>query len=253
MSIVKVNNIDVYFIKNNYSHNKNPVVFIHGAGNTSYTWYNQLSINLTQYYPLVVDLPGHVRSSGEGFNEIERYSEFILSFIDTLRLEHVVLSGHSMGGAIALDFALKYPNRLNRLILIGTGAKLRVAKEVLENTKKGFSYSYYAYSLKTDKSLFDLAEKEFPLTDPIVRYNDFVACNSFSVMDKINMINVDTLVIVGRDDQLTPVKYAEFLTREIKNSKLKIIDDAGHNVMWEKPDEVNLTIKNFLEEENNGK
>jgi pimeloyl-ACP methyl ester carboxylesterase len=253
MESIKVDNIYIYFQSNNYLKHKIPVIFIHGAGNTSYTWHNQLSINLTQYYPLSLDLPGHGRSNGEGFSEIGAYSEFIHSFIDTMGFEYAVLTGHSMGGAIALDFALRYPKRLRKLILIGTGAKLRVSKKVLDNTKKGYSYSYYAYSPKTDKSLIDLAEKEFPLTDPMVRYNDFLACDNFNIMDKINMINIDTLVIVGRDDQLTSVKYAEFLNREIKNSKIKIIDDAGHNVMWEKPDEVNLSIKNFLEEENNGK
>lgn len=253
MSTINIDGMSIYYISKNYRQDKYPLIFIHGAGNTSYTWYNQISITGPNYYQLALDLPGHGRSNGDGYSEIEKYSEFMYSFINTLGFEHVVLSGHSMGGAIVQDFALRYPSKLKKAILIGTGAKLRVAKEVLENTKKGYSYSHYAYSPKTDKELINLAEKEFSLTDPMVRYNDFIACDNFNVMDKIKMINTDTLIIVGRDDQLTPIKYAEFLNREIKNSELKIIDDAGHNVMWEKPEEVNLTIKSFLEEENNEK
>ena len=246
MKFIKVNNTDIYCIENNFSDKKYPLIFVHGAGNTSYTWFHQLTINLPNYYPLAFDLPGHGRSMGDGFNEISKYSDFLLLFIDTLGFEDVALCGHSMGGAIVLDFALKHAHRLTQLILVGTGAKLRVAQEILENTKLGVSYSYLAYSPKTDKLLIEKAEKEFPITSPIVRYNDFIACNNFNVLDKVKTIECDTTIIVGRNDQLTPIKYAEFLHREIKNSTIKIIDDAGHNVMWENPDEVNNTIINDL-------
>jgi pimeloyl-ACP methyl ester carboxylesterase len=253
MNIIKIDNQTISYLEKKSIGKKHPLLFIHGAGNTLHTWFNQFTLDIKDYYILAIDLPGHGRSEGSGFNEISKYSDFVFSFVQALKINSLALCGHSMGGAIALDFALRYPHILRGLILIGTGAKLRVAKEVLENTKKGYSYSYYAYSPKTDKSLIDLAEKEFTLTDPLVRYNDFLACDNFNVMENLKDIKTETLIIVGRDDQLTPVKYAEFLNREIKNSKIKIVDDAGHNVMWEKPDEVNLAIKDFLEEKNNGK
>jgi pimeloyl-ACP methyl ester carboxylesterase len=246
MKFIKVNNIDIYFVENNSSEKKYPIIFVHGAGNTSYTWFNQLEINLHNYYPLALDLPGHGRSMGDGFDEISKYSDLLSSFIDTLGFKRVVLCGHSMGGAIVLDFALRYSHKVMQLILVGTGAKLRVAQEILENTKLGYSYSYLACSPKTDKASIEKAEKEFSLTPPIVRYNDFIACNNFNIMDKVNTIDCNTTIIVGRNDQLTPIKYAEFLHREIKNSTIMIIDDAGHNVMWEKPDEVNKVITSNL-------
>ena len=85
-----------------------------------------------------LDLPGHGRSGGPGRTDIGAYAEVVREFADALKLPAFVLGGHSMGGAIALEFALRYGSRLAGLILVGTGARLRVAPEILARHRGGF-------------------------------------------------------------------------------------------------------------------
>jgi pimeloyl-ACP methyl ester carboxylesterase len=79
-----------------------------------------------------------------------------------------------------------------------------------------------------------------------VTLRDFLACDKFNYMDKVENIEYRTLIICGKEDLLTPVKYSQYLKQKIKNSELYIIEEAGHMVMLEKPNEVNQIIERFL-------
>ena len=79
-----------------------------------------------------------------------------------------------------------------------------------------------------------------------VIYSDFFSCEQFNVMDRLGKITLPTLIICGEDDVLTPIKYSEFLHRELSNSKLVLVPDAGHILMIEKPDAVNRAIEEFV-------
>jgi pimeloyl-ACP methyl ester carboxylesterase len=225
-----------------------PVVYIHGAGKTHLVWKNQMNISIPGYVQVAPDLPGHGKSEGSGFNNIDDYTDFVLKFLKSLQKEKMILAGQSMGGAITINFALKYPEFLKGIILIGTGAKLRVKDEILQEAKEGKSYFEKAYSKKTAKTIIEAAEKDFNETEPLVRYYDFVACNIFNKMEDISNIDVKTLIICGIDDELTPLKYSEYLHRKIRGSILITVPDAGHMVMWENHSKVNSKIIEFIEE-----
>jgi pimeloyl-ACP methyl ester carboxylesterase len=142
--------------------------------------------------------------------------------------------------------ALSFPKLLQGIILVGTGARLRVAEDVLIRARKGASFAEYAYSSDTPVSVKREAEREFRLTSPEVRYHDFLACNNFDIMDQVHEIALPTLIICGQDDKLTPVKYSQFLHQKIPDSWLKTIPLAGHMVMWEQPEACNQAIQDFL-------
>lgn len=236
-----------YLQSNKSSSNVTPILFIHGAGATHYVWLNQLKFDIPGYYQIALDLPGHGKSKGEGLKSVDAYTEFIKDFIDALSLSKVVLVGHSMGAAIALNFAINFTNLLQKLVLVGAGAKLRVSKKIFEMVERGEVFYQYAYSPSTPKELIKQAEAEYYTTDSTVRYNDLLACDQFEAMSKIKDIKVKTLIICGQNDLMTPPKYAEYLHKSIKGSNLFIIEDAGHMVLWEKPDEVNMCLKSFLQ------
>jgi len=82
--------------------------------------------------------------------------------------------------------------------------------------------------------------------DPEVTYNDFKICDAFDTLDKTESIDIPCLIICGKTDQMTPVKYSLFFQEKLINSKLCIIEKAGHNVMLEKPKDVNQAIENFI-------
>jgi len=226
------------------------VIYIHGSGGTGYVWKNQLRVRAPGFCQAAVDLPGHGRSAGAGARTIEGYSNFIRDFVQTVFGAPVVLAGHSMGGAVALSFALSYPEALKGLILAGTGARLRVAPAVLEaaqDEQKSAALRGYAYSPKTPPAVVQEAEQEAALTPAPVRYGDFLACDRFDVMGRLGEIRVPALVICGEDDALTPPKYARYLEANLPGARLAIIPAAGHMVMWEQPEAVNAAIAGFLQ------
>ncbi|MDZ7762438.1 MAG: alpha/beta hydrolase [Desulfovermiculus sp.] len=223
-----------------------PLLCIHGAGGSSHLWHNQLPLPINGYAQLALDLPGHARSKGSGQASVEAYAQWIIDFIRELGCPQCVLAGHSMGGAITLAVALAEPNLLRAMILIGTGARLRVTQEVLTRAIEGAALTEYAYAPDTPLSIKQEAEKEFGLTSPEVRYYDFLACDGFDYMQRISEIKTPTLIICGEQDQLTPPKYSQYLHQHIPNSRLEIIPQAGHMVMWEQATACNRAIKDFM-------
>ena len=228
---------------------KNTLLFVHGSGGSQAIWTNQLN-GLGQNFPtLAVDLPGHGNSEGAPSREVREYSDFIFDFIERALGTKVILAGHSLGGAIAIDFALRFPDKLSGLILVCTGAKLRVAPSILENYKAGkpspesvnFSYSDFA-----DPDLKKQTILEMRNTDPSVYYHDFLACDNFNYLDRIGAITVPTLVIGATNDLLTPPKYSQYLADTIPNAQLRIIERSGHMVMREQPEQLNALIKEFV-------
>jgi pimeloyl-ACP methyl ester carboxylesterase len=80
----------------------------------------------------------------------------------------------------------------------------------------------------------------------MIVYHDFNICDKFDTLEKTHSINIPCLIIVGKYDKLTPVKYSNYFLEKIKNSELAVIDDAGHMVMVEKPLEFNKALENYL-------
>jgi len=83
---------------------------------------------------------------------------------------------------------------------------------------------------------------------PEVLYGDFLACDQFDIVKEIEEINLPTLILCGDEDQLTPLKYSQFLHSRIKGSKLEVLPNAGHMVMMESPQVFNEKIGKFIEE-----
>jgi pimeloyl-ACP methyl ester carboxylesterase len=229
------------------------VLFIHGAGSNGNTWHRQLAAFGEQHSPLAFDFPGHGRSGGtEGLKSIDAYRDGLDAFIDTLHLRPSVLVGRSMGGAIALAYALAHPARVRGLVLVATAARFELPQARLDtwrNVMLGRAqqpFSTDAFSPQADFAVMREAWMEQVKTDPRVRYYDFVACNAFDITAQLGTITVPTLIIAGRDDTVTPLERSEVLHRGIPGSQLVVIDDAGHTVPAEKPAEFNAAVSEFM-------
>ena len=200
---------------------------------------------------MALDLPGHGCSGGEGRQTISGYADFFVRFIASLGLERVIPVGHSMGGAIALDLALQHPEGLAGLVLVATGARLRVLPAILEGLESNFEATVeaicgYAYGSEADERLVRLSREEMVAAGPQLLRRDFLACDRFDVMDCLGEIHLPTLIICGDEDRLTPLKYSQFLADHIQGAALVTIPEAGHMVMLERPKEVNEAIVGFL-------
>jgi pimeloyl-ACP methyl ester carboxylesterase len=229
-----------------------PVVFIHGAGGTHLHWPSEIR-QLPDMRIYSVDLPGHGKSVGHGLQSIEAYAEQIISWMSTIGLHRSVFIGHSMGGAIALTLASKHPEHVLGLGLISTGARLRVSPIILENTVNSQTFQTAvaaiiskSFSVKTDAHLVELAHKRMIETRPSVLHGDFLACHNFDFFDKLFAIRTPTLIVCGQDDELTPLRYSQYLSDHIAGAILHVIPNAGHMVMLEQPHKVAQVLLDFL-------
>ena len=226
------------------------LLFIHGAGGNHRFWAHQLRA-LKGINAYALDLPGHGRSEGEGFKTIAAYRDFVSSFLEALALERAILVGHSMGGAIALDFALHHPNRTQGLILVGTGARLRVLPAILSGILADFDAAVdliceWAYAPDAPEELVRQGRRQMKETPPEVLYGDFAACDAFDVMADLERISCPTLVICGTQDRLTPPKYSTYLRDHIPGAELVLVEGVGHMVMLERPEEVSQAMQGFI-------
>jgi pimeloyl-ACP methyl ester carboxylesterase len=225
------------------------VLFLHGAGGSSSSW--RLQKRLEELCEIIlVDLPGHGKSAGR-VTSIEAYTEGIRTAIRENGLEGCYVAGHSMGGVIAMSLALASPELVGGLILVSTGARLKVFPRILEGILKDKEGTVraiidFAFSKKAPPELIEVGFAEMMAAPKEVIHDDFSCCDTVDLMGDVASITVPTLVIAGTDDLLTPLKYSEYLAREIRGSRLVKIPDAGHMVMREKPEETNRAIEAFL-------
>lgn len=251
MPTVNVAGDEIYYVRRLREGSDTSLVFIHGAGGSHRHWIHQVR-GLAPVNAYALDLPGHGRSGGEARTSISSYAQFVRDFVEALGLPRVVLVGHSMGGAIVQQAALECASRVEGMVLVGTGARLRVLPSILDGLLEEFESTVdmllgYAYADDSPQELMELGRREWLANPPQVIHGDFLACDNFDTMDRLGQIDCPTLVLCGEDDVLTPLKYAQYLERHIPNATLTVVPRAGHMVMLEQPQRVNRAIEEYLQ------
>ncbi len=228
------------------------IVFIHGAAGSGDFWQPQIEGLAARANTLAIDLPGHGRSDGGGLDTIEGYADSVIDLINQVKVPNPIPCGLSMGGAVVLQLLLDRPELLKAGILIGTGARLKVAPMIFEAIEKDYS-SYVSMICKLVSSknmnpgVLDSYRDATARCKPEVTWRDFQACNGFDVMRRISSISLPVLIVSAEDDQLTPTKYSEFLQNSIPGAIGAHIQDAGHILPMEKPEAFNRALVEFLD------
>jgi pimeloyl-ACP methyl ester carboxylesterase len=231
-----------------------PVVLIHGAGGNHLYWPLELR-RLPGYRIFALDLPGHGKSAGQGHQSIGAYVGTVLEWLGAMSLNRAVFVGHSMGGAIAMGLGIHYPEHVLGLGLVASGSRLRVDPELLMSTSSPTTFTKAidfiieeSFSPSTDAQLVEIATKRLAETRPSVLYGDFLACDTFDVVDQLKQIRKPTLLVCGGEDKMTPPRYSQHIAGEIPGARLEIIPQAGHMVMLEQPVAVATALARFLAE-----
>ena len=228
-----------------------PVALIHGAGGTLYQW-PPLLRRLPDHDVYALDLPGHGKSEGPGRSSIADYVDVVSDWADALDLPPFALVGHSMGGAIAQAFALRYPQRLAALVLVSTGARLRVHPRLLaggdeDRVETGEMLVEWVHGPQAAPAQKRQYLRHLLAVDDAVLAGDWAACNSFDERDAISAIQTPTLVLVGAHDQMTPPKFSEYLAEQLPHADLVVMEGVGHMLMLEQPALLTAAIDGFLD------
>ena len=227
-----------------------PILLIHGAGGSHLDWPGVLR-RIPGRRVLTIDLPGHGKSVGPGRDTVADYAADVVRLLDGLSVPRVIAEGQSMGGAITLQLGLSYPDQVAGLILVGTGARLRVHPDILDKILADPEATMariiaWEYAPETSQDWRDRGLQRLRMVDPAVIHGDYDACNHFNVMDQLGAIITPALVIVGAADQMTPVKYGEYLAQHLPHARLSVIGHAGHMVSLEQSAAVLAAIQEWF-------
>lgn len=224
------------------------MLFIHGAGGRSELWTRQRGL-----FPgaIAINLPGH--PEGEGREWIEDYASWLNEYRLEKKLDSLLLIGHSMGGAIALAYALFFPYSVKGLILMSTGASLPVSPSILKGLEASYGETVeriieLAFHHDMDKRFKEKSIEVMKEISPWVTQGDFLACNRFSIEERLEEIKSPALILVGEEDRMTPLSHSKILDRRLPNSRLEVIPGSGHMLMLEAYREVNHHIREFVQD-----
>ena len=236
-----------------------PIVFVHGVGLTYEIWQPQLDF-FNGYSNLSYDILGHGKSSLTKQNiSFDDFSDQLIELINELKIEKIHLVGFSIGSLIARNFATKYNDRLQSLILLCSIYKRseqqqKIVNERFNQAKKELKLSRQALKRWfTDKYLENNPDTYEKISSILSGNNmaNFLRVYELFVKHKndedFKKIQAKTLVMTGENDIGSTIEMSQQLNNVIKGSELKIIKDGKHLCGIECADEVNLSIKNFIE------
>ncbi len=223
------------------------LIFIHGSGSCKESWQYQ-----TEYFTgsEAIDLPGH--PDGEPCSSIDDYAEWLHKYANIKEYTDLVIIGHSLGGGIALQYGLNYPENVKGLICVGSGARLRVAPMFLEGLEKAIAAQESTQAFTdsflslVDPKLAKIIARRMEQNGLAVMLNDLQACDKFDIMDRLGEMDIPLLAISATDDVMTPPKYSQYLADHMQNARAAIVQGGTHFVFAEQPQEVNRAIENFL-------
>jgi long-chain acyl-CoA synthetase len=219
-----------------------PVLFfVQGAGGHALQWVNQLR-HFSQHYRCVApDLRGHAQSDKprDGYT-VDRVTDDLVAVLDGLAiLEPVVLLAHSAGGLLGINFAAQYPERLTKLILVNTAAKLPLS-------------NWMRLGLRIPSVLMALVgpflQRRGRFNAPPHIFKKFVeqSVGSWQAWDLLPNITTPTLVIAGQRDWYVRPSLSRRTAYEMPRARVEIIRAAGHQSPLERPAAVNRALERFL-------
>ena len=252
---------------------KYPILLIHGFGVKKEVWMCQVGELSNHFKVIRFDNRGSGKSSHPAGTTMEMFADDTANILDYLKIEKAHVMGWSLGGMIAQNFALKYPEKVEKLVLICTVPgypteegpeiykKMRLyeleigpEKAFWETARVNF-HSTYRREMEKDpkKKFFGIWSAEdfikFLSTDPSTPQdiqNQGEALKTHNTYDRLKDIKNHTLLIAASHDRLTPQVTMEEMHQRIPNSSLVIIEKAGHYAPMTRTPEVNKAIMDFL-------
>ncbi|MDK2820228.1 MAG: 2-succinyl-6-hydroxy-2,4-cyclohexadiene-carboxylate synthase [Clostridia bacterium] len=265
--ILKLNDINYYV----NVHGKGfPLLLLHGFTGSSENWHPFIKFWEHSFQLIMVDIIGHGKT--ESPDNAKRYSmdyvtDDLLELLNKLDLDKINLLGYSMGGRLALSFAIKYPNRVHRLILESTSPGLqslnerkermirdeKLAERIMSQGIEAFVDYWEAIPLFASQNKLS-KEKKTALKKQRLCNSTIGLANSLRGMgtgiqpswwEHLADLNIPTLLLVGELDK----KYcqiARLMCNKLPNSELKVIKNTGHNVHLEEPQIFSQIVLHYL-------
>lgn len=238
-----------------------PLVFIHGLADKIEYWM-PLTNNLKKDYKTICfDLRGHGKTDlGNEIPDIDLYAKDLFDLLNYLKIEKATLIGLSLGGSIAMNFAIKYPELCSKLVIMNSFSELNPETiQIFDNLEKKLDLGYeeFCHEILPHSIPQEVYEENKDIIEATIKadaktvniqglINAMNACRNVSITNKLDKINVPTLVITGEDDDFTSPSIQQKITENIKDCKQVFIKNSKHNLLIEQNINTLLKIiKNF--------
>jgi pimeloyl-ACP methyl ester carboxylesterase len=226
------------------------VVMVHGARWNHTVWNPVIEALKDDHTCIAPDLIGHDRTAGDASENVEGYTDYIKAVCDGLGLSNFVLAGHSMGGQIALDYALRYGG-VRALLLMGSAARFPLPYEGIEAQARAPEASRQATRLRsfpdgTPESIRELYSIGTENTTSLAGLADGVALRAYDARDRLDQIKIPTCILCGDKDgaALEPTKE---LHAGIAGSRMEWVENCGHTPSIEFPELTIRVFRSFLD------
>jgi pimeloyl-ACP methyl ester carboxylesterase len=222
------------------------VVLLHGAGGNRDSLVPLGDAIAALGVPVAtLSMPGRGGSDGDGITSIADVASWLAAVLDEVAPDGVVLLGHSMGGGIAIETALATDAALRGLVLVATGARLRVLPAILEHTAEvanqgGSLAEFSVASLEPDAPdhVRQQVMEAAAATPASVAAADWQATDAFDRLHDLDALDLPVLAVAGADDHLTPVRNVDWIEAHARNVRTAVLPNAGHWFPVERPAEV---------------
>ncbi len=235
---------------------KETIIFLHGSGLSHIVWsLVEQFFSSKNYNVLSIDLPGHGNSDGPCLHTIEDIADWLEKVFVKLKLEKVILVGHSQGCLEMLEYSNKYKSRLKKLVFMGGSYKMPVNKDLIDLAEKGDSDA-----VKLMMKWCYEGSKKFIGGNPIKRIIqsprdiseilgvDLVACNNYvNGSNAVKTIDCPTMFVFGALDKMVNIEIGKKFANMVDNSTTHVIDGCGHMIMIEKAFEMREKVLEFLQ------
>ncbi|HBB34952.1 MAG TPA: alpha/beta hydrolase [Cyanobacteria bacterium UBA8803] len=267
MPVIQANGINLYY-KIQGSKEKELLLLIAGFDSDSSTWAAMMQLLVQQYRVLRFDNRGMGQSEAPNTPySIKQMATDAAALLDYLSIERVHIAGHSMGGQIAQELALAHPEKIQSLILLSSWAKgdekfnslIKLFGDLTDKIEGKlyqrvllpwlFTDAFYSTPRAMVQLIYLIENYPFPPT-PHGLYYQTQAILGSDTSDRLTNIHCPTLVIVGKEDLLTPVRFSEQLAQGIPKAELTILEQGGHAFIVESADSVAKVMLDFLAKHN---
>ena len=262
MPKARVNDIQIYYEVHG---NGQPLTLLCGFGGDTSHWRYMLPGLAAHFKVILLDIRGTGQSDKPEMDcTMYIYANDVFELLNTLGIEKTNLLGVSFGGGLSMRFALEYPEKVMRLILVSTGAEPDpYINRIIENwmlvqEKIGrweqlrlaslhiFAPDMFKCNPERIREIEE-ASMKIPASLEARKRQAKAAATGAVTLDMISAIFHPTCIICGREDILSRPALSEHIQQKIDGSRLFLIDGAGHGLIWEKPEEINQVIIDFLE------
>ena len=238
-----------------FDEEKPSILLMHGSGLTHIVWSLHEQFYASQGFNILsVDLPGHGNSEGPSLKSIEEISDWVKSLMNVLDIKKIIIIGHSQGCLVGIDFASRYPNLINDLVLVAGSYKMPVNQDLIDYAEAGDEKAILLmmkWGYEGSKAFIggNPVKKIINSSREIreVLAVDLNACKNYkSGKESLEKIYCPTLCIFGDLDKMVPLEVGNKMASMIKNSEKKIINNCGHMIIFEKAFEMRKIVKEFL-------